>query len=269
MSKTILITGSTDGIGLATAKMLITMGHRLLLHGRNRTKLKRVKEELSTFEGGKEVETYLADLSSLQETKKLAENIANSNKSIDVLINNAGVYTTDTRITCDRLDVRFAVNTIAPYLLTKELLPIMNSTGRVINLSSAAQSPVNPDALIGGTWLMDDEQAYAQSKLALTMWSRDLASVLGKKRPAIIALNPKSMLGTEMVKQAYGVNGYKVEIGAEILCKAALSKGFASASGLYFDNDIGRFANPHPDALAPLKCKEIVSIIESILTKLL
>ena len=137
----------------------------------------------------------------------------------------------------------------------------------MINLSSAAQSPVDPKALAGRVRLSDDFTVYAQSKLALTMWSGSLALSLNGDGPAIIAVNPGSMLGTKMVKEGLGVAGGDIRIGAEILIRAALADEFAAASGLYFDNDKGRFASPHPDALDPQKSLEIVRVIEAILDK--
>ncbi|MFP3422593.1 SDR family NAD(P)-dependent oxidoreductase, partial [Bacillus sp. SIMBA_161] len=77
-------------------------------------------------------------------------------------------------VTEDGLDIRFAVNTVAPYLLTKSLLPLMNESGRIINLSSAAQQPLDMEALMGQKRISDG-QAYAQSKLGLTMWSTELS----------------------------------------------------------------------------------------------
>jgi NAD(P)-dependent dehydrogenase (short-subunit alcohol dehydrogenase family) len=97
------------------------------------------------------------------------------------------------------------------------------------------------------------------------MWSRDLALILGDEGPTVIAVNPGSFLGTKMVKQAYGMDGQDVGIGADILCRAALSDEFATASGQYFDNDSGSFASPHPDALDPGKSQEIVRAIEMVL----
>jgi hypothetical protein len=76
------------------------------------------------------------------------------------------------------------------------------------------------------------------------------------------------MLGTKMVKQAFGVDGGDLRIGAEILCRAALSDEFAAASGRYFDNDSGRFTSPHPDALNPQKSEEIVRDVEAVLTEI-
>ncbi len=267
MQKTLLITGATDGIGFETAKMLVSMNHNVLLHGRNRSKLENVVKVLSGLGGSGRLESYQADLSRMEDVEDLARAVAEQNEKLDILINNAGIFVAPERITNAGLDVRFAVNTIAPYLLTRKLLPLMNSSSRVINLSSAAQSSVDPEALIGNRMLTSDGAAYAQSKLGLTMWSRDLALSLGDDGPAIIAVNPKSMLGSKMVKHAYGVNGSDLRIGAEILCRAALSDEFTAASGKYFDNDIGMFTRPHPDAIDPRKCNTIVELIEVVLAK--
>ncbi|NDV24745.1 SDR family NAD(P)-dependent oxidoreductase [Desulfovibrio sp. JC022] len=266
MQKTILITGSTDGIGLETAKMLIAEGHKVLVHGRNKTKLERVAGELSRFGGAGSVESYVSDLSIMAEVVRLAAEVAEKHDSLDVLINNAGVYRVSATASPDTLDVRFAVNTIAPYLLTKKLLPLLGGSGRVVNLSSAAQAPLNPQDL-NGVSAHNDGMAYAQSKLALTMWSAAMADSLGADGPVVVAVNPASMLGSKMVKEAYGVDGADLRIGADILRRAALSDEFAAASGKYFDNDSGRFSSPHPDASNPQKCAEVVSVIENVLAR--
>ncbi|MEM6690225.1 MAG: SDR family NAD(P)-dependent oxidoreductase [Planctomycetota bacterium] len=266
--KTILITGATDGIGFETARMLASLGHHVLLHGRSPEKLRSVHEALKCiFETGS-FETYIADLSELAEVDELAERVKDSHSGIDVLVNNAGVFVTLQPITDDGLDVRFVVNTIAPYRLSKKLLSSISLDGRIINLSSAAQSRVNMNALIGQVHLPDGE-AYAQSKLAITMWTTELAKELGSSGPTVIAVNPGSFLGSKMVKEAYGRNGKDLSIGARILVAAALSDDFASASGRYFDNDTGQFASPHPDALDDAKCQKLVEVIESILQKTL
>lgn len=267
MSKTILITGATDGIGLATAKMLVSKGHNVLLHGRNSTKLEAAKKSLSALSGKGDVDSYKADLSRMADVESLAQAVSEKHTRLDVLINNAGVYNTSDPVTPDGLDVRFVVNAIAPYLLTQRLLPLLSTTSRVVNLSSAAQSPVNPQALAGQVSLSDGA-AYAQSKLALTMWSRCLALALKGDGPAIIAVNPGSLLGSKMVKEAFGIAGGDIRIGAEILTRAALTDEFTAASGQYFDNDKGQFAPPHPDALDEQKNQEIVRMIEAILSDL-
>ena len=267
MPKTILVTGSTDGIGLKTARALVSLGHNVLLHGRSPEKLESVERALSAISDAGQVESYVANLSRMADVEALAKAVAEKHAELDVLINNAGVFNTPNPVTQDGIDVRFAVNTIAPYLLTKRLLPLLESSGRIINLSSAAQATVDPEALVGRVKLSDG-MAYAQSKLAITMWSRNMALSLKDDGPAIIAVNPRSMLGSKMVKQAYGVAGGDLRIGAKILVRAALSDEFSAASGQYFDNDIGQFASPHPDALNTQKCEAIVRVIDAVLTEI-
>lgn len=267
MQKNILITGATDGIGLEAAKMLAVQGHNLIIHGRKPAKLADVEKTLSAMSTGGKLTSYLCDLSELKDVEKLGTKVTENHTSLDVLINNAGVFKVQNPATRDGLDVRFAVNTIAPYMLTKKLLPLFNLSGRIVNLSSAAQAPVDITILAGPPRLSDGE-AYAQSKLALTMWSCHMGRALKSKGLAVIAVNPASFLGSKMVKEAYGVAGKDLSIGAEILCRAALSDEFASASGRYFDNDSGKFSPPHPDALNDRKCEAVIRAIEAVLNEL-
>jgi len=267
MTKTILITGSTDGIGLETAKRLAASGHTLSIHGRSEKKLADTEAMLLRIPGAKTITSFKADMSQLSDVEALAAAVVQEHPHIDVLINNAGVFKTPHPITDDGFDLRFIVNTVAHYLLTQRLLPALPATGRVINLSSAAQSPVKLDALAGKRRLSDNE-AYAQSKLAITMWSFHLAESLGSKGPAIIAINPASLLASKMVKEAYGIAGNDLGVGADILVRAALSDEFANASGQYFDNDNGQFASPHRDALDAGKNEKLVRAIESLLADL-
>ncbi|KAI0561203.1 oxidoreductase [Gracilaria domingensis] len=130
--------------------------------------------------------------------------------------------------------------------------------------AAAAHAPVDLRALSGAVRLSDGA-AYAQSKLALTMWSVHMAKQIGKNGASVIAVNPASFLGTKMVKDAYGVAGKDMSIGADILVRAALSAEFANASGRYFDNDQGSFARPHPDALVASKNEKLVHAIDALL----
>lgn len=236
--------------------------HHLLLHGRNPDKLEAVKNEITKSTGNNNIETYISDLSHLQDVRNFADKVSKEHKKLDVLINNAGILKSPNPITDDGFDIRFAVNTIAPYILAKQLLPLLGSNGRVINLSSAAQTPVDLDALKGTITGLGDMDAYSQSKLAITMWSYEVAQT---SDTTIIAVNPGSLLASKMVKEGFGIEGKDISIGAEILVRLSLDDEFKDSSGKYFDNDIGRFSDPHPDALNIEKCAKIVGTINSIL----
>lgn len=267
MTKTILLTGATDGIGLETAKRLAPLGHTLLLHGRNADKLTTIADELSQSADAARIAVYQADLSRLDQVTAMAEAIRAQHDHIDVLINNAGVYKTANELTAEGQDVRFIVNTIAPYVLTQALLPAVPSSGRIVNLSSAAQAPVDMAAFMGQKRL-SASAAYAQSKLAITMWSMHLAAALAPDGPTVVAVNPASLLGSKMVKEAYGTEGKDIGIGADILVRSALSDEFEGVTGRYYDNDHGQFAEPHADALSAEKNQALVKTMESVIDRL-
>jgi len=264
--KKILITGATDGIGKLTALSLIRQGHHLLIHGRSREKVERVSKELHAEVSGSQVDGYVADLSDLGQVERFIRELREKNKQLDVLINNAGVFKTEHAITRDGIDVRFVVNTIAPYMITRGVLSLIEVGGRIINLSSAAQSPVDLSALRGERRL-DDMAAYSQSKLAITMWTASLAESL-KPRAVAVSVNPGSLLATKMVKEGFGVAGKDLRIGADILCRAALDPEFDNAHGRYFDNDLGQFAALHAQAADEEQREGLIRSLDEIIASL-
>ena len=257
MHKTILITGATDGIGRLTAQKLVADGHQVLLHGRSETRLAALSQEL----GG--APTLCADFSRMGEVAALAQAVLADYDRLDVLINNAGILrTADTKTEAGR-DIRFDVNTVAPYLLTRRLLPIIPRDGRVVNLSSAAQAPVDIAAM-KRFQPMEAMAAYAQSKLAITIWSAELAREM-PDGPVFVAVNPGSLLATKMVKEGFGIDGKDLTIGADILVTASLSDAFATASGQYFDNDSGEFAAPHAAAADAGHVRSVMDALAEVL----
>ncbi|MEQ6204704.1 SDR family NAD(P)-dependent oxidoreductase [Sulfitobacter sp. HNIBRBA2951] len=256
MTKTILITGATDGLGRATALALAAEGHKVIAHGRSAEKLEALKAVI-----GADTSTVIADMADLSQVAAMADTLIQAQDRIDVVINNAGVLKTSRPRTADGLDVRFVVNTFAPALLSNRLLGVVPNEGRLVHLSSAAQAPVDLDAMKGNHPLQDME-AYAQSKLALTMWSQDFAA-RHPDGPVSVAVNPGSLLATKMVREGFGTSGNDLNIGVDILLRAALSEEFAKASGRYFDNDSGQFAAPHSDAADPAKVAGVVAVVEA------
>ncbi len=267
--KSILITGATDGIGLAAAELIATDGHNLIVHGRSAEKLEHAVDVVSAVPGAGKVEACLADLSDLAQVSEMVDTLRARDGGLDVVVNNAGIFQTANPITADGLDVRFVVNTIAPYLLATRLLPLLPADGRIVNLSSAAQSPVDTDALEGKVTIAEDFQAYAQSKLALTMWSHALGVARKSSGPLIVALNPGSLIGTKMVREGFGIEGSDISIGATIIYRSALDPAFDNAFGEYFDNDAGDFGPPHPDALDEAKARAAIEAIENVLERVI
>lgn len=273
MAKHIFITGSTDGIGKIAALQLANQGHHVYMHGRNQSKLESVVDEIKVSSNNSNVSGYLADLSDLASVGKLAKALAADVPHLDALVNNAGVFKTPQTTNNQGMELRFAVNYFAPYLLTQALIPTLKKADapRVINLSSAAQAPVSLQAL-SGEQAIDVQTAYAQSKLALTMWSFGLASK--EKDITVIAVNPGSLLNTNMVKEAFGQHWASAEKGADILCELATAPEHATASGKYFDNDLsgnsddakGDFGNAHPDAYDVAKISALIHATEDIVS---
>lgn len=246
MKKTILITGSTDGIGKLAAIKLAKDGHQVYLHGRSTEKLQQVLSEVKTESGNERVKGFTADLSDLEAVRKMAEQVKQKLPKLDVLINNAGVFESPVSKTEDGLDIRFVVNYLAPYLLTKNLLPFIKKGkgSRVLNVSSAAQSSVSLQALKGGERL-SAHSAYAQSKLAIAMWNTHLAET--EPELTAIVVNPGSLLNTKMVEEAFGYHQSPAKKGGDILYELAVSEQYENVSGKYFDNDKGDFGSLHKD----------------------
>ncbi|WP_372744803.1 SDR family NAD(P)-dependent oxidoreductase [Lutibacter sp.] len=262
--KTIVITGSTDGVGKLAAIQLAKSNHQIILHGRNSEKLKNTISEIKEKTSNNKISGFVSDLSDFNSIEKMIAELSNEFSSIDVLINNAGVFKSSVRQNNDNLDMRFAVNYFAPYLLTTRLLPLLknSNSSRILNLSSAAQASVSIEALKGNEQISSNE-AYAQSKLALTMWSFAFA----KANPSIttIAVNPGSLLNTNMVKEAYGHYWSSADKGADILYELAVSEKHQENNGTYFDNDKRTFSNAHNDAYNQEKINQLISETNKIL----
>ena len=146
--RTILITGATSGLGKAVAQTLSTQPGRLILHGRDAQRLDELVEELNTSEAT--IDTVRADLSDLSQVRQLADDVFELTDHLDVLVNNAGIGkgADDTRQeSADGFELRFAVNHLAPFALTLQLLPLLETgaPSRVVDVASGAQEPIDFD----------------------------------------------------------------------------------------------------------------------------
>ena len=235
-NQTILITGATDGIGKYAAIGLAKQNNNLLIHGRNKEKLDKVIEEIKSSTGNQNVEGFVADFSSMEETRGFAKEVLTGHEEIDVLINNAGAGFAAPRYGKDGTELRFAVNYLAPFLLTNLLMPAIKraAPSRIVNVSSAGQSPVNFDDIMMEK-NFDGVTAYCQSKLALIMFTIDLAEELKDDNVTVNALHPGTYLDTNMVRDANIKPQGTPQSGADAEIFLATSPELKSISGRYFN----------------------------------
>lgn len=248
----ILVTGSTDGLGKQTALALARQGAIVLLHGRDRQRLETSRREIQEATGNVHLETYLADFATLAEVRSLAEAVHAHHPRLDLLINNAGIGAgkrgeARRELSQDGYELRFAVNYLAPFLLTHLLLPCLRHTSpaRIINVSSVGQSPLDFDDLMLERHY-SPMQAYSQSKLALVMFTFDLAEALNDERITVNCLHPASLMNTKMVYEWFGSPQSTVEEGRGAVMHLATSPALDSVTGKYFDQQ--REARAHPQA---------------------
>jgi len=190
--KTVLITGATSGIGRATALGLARMGAHLAITGRDRGRTEDAAREIRAAGGG-EVDVLVADLSSQSEVRRLAEEVLHSLSRIDVLINNVGGYWDTRHVTVDGLERTFALNHLAPFLLTNLLLDKLKQSApaRVVMVSSNAHAAGRIDfGDLQGERSYSGARAYSQSKLANILFSYELARRLPATSVTANALHP-------------------------------------------------------------------------------
>lgn len=265
--QTILITGATDGLGLEVALNLAQKGARLLLHGRDRGKGERVKAEILKATGNAHLMYLNADFSSLEEVTRLADSVVVSQPRIDVLINNAGLgggpELHRRELSQDGFELRFAVNYLAPFLLTRQILPLLlkgaqeGGEARIVNVASAAQQDIDfEDVMLEKGY--EGMRAYSQSKLAMLMWTFDLAEELSRTGVTVNALHPASLMDTRMVREWFGTPRASVEEGARYVERLAIGERLRGVTGAYFDQSTPVRAKPQAyDNLARLRLKTL------------
>lgn len=236
--KTALVTGSTDGVGRVVAQRLGQSGAHVLVHGRSRERGDALVAAIKAA-GGKA--TFLAaDLASLAEVRRLANEVRGTTDRLEILINNAGIGTGGERAarqtSADGIELRFAVNYLSGFLLTRLLLPLLvqSAPARIVNVASAGQTPVDFDDVML-TRGYDGRRAYCQSKLAQIMATFELARELQERDITVNCLHPATYMDTTMVRQS-GIEPWSsVDEGAQAILRLAASPAVEKVSGRYFD----------------------------------
>lgn len=239
--KTMLVTGASDGIGFETARALLALGHTVLVHGRHPQRARDAVARLATA-GGTALPVW-GDFARLDEVVSLAQQVQHLAPQLAVLINNAGLYAAQRKLTDDGFELTIGVNHFAPFLLTHHVLPTLLATAgaRIVNVSSmthdGAAFDVN-DLDLSHEW--SAYGAYATSKLANVLFTRGLAARYD--RLTANALHP-GVIGTKLLKSAFRMKGAALADGARTSVFLATSPTVANITGSYFDNSRERAAD--------------------------
>jgi NAD(P)-dependent dehydrogenase (short-subunit alcohol dehydrogenase family) len=238
--QTILITGATSGLGRELARSLAQQGATLLLHGRDLKLGLETVEEIKEATGNQHLQFFQADLSSLREVDGLARQIISGVNRLDVLVNNAGVGfgkdASNREVSPDGYELRFAVNYLAPYLLTERLISLLKTSApaRIVNVASVGQAPLRFENIMF-TRGYDGVTAYRQSKLAMVAWTFDLAERLAGSGITVNALHPASLMPTKMVLEAGWQTMSSVEEGLKATLRLVIDPLLQNVTGEYFD----------------------------------
>jgi NAD(P)-dependent dehydrogenase (short-subunit alcohol dehydrogenase family) len=251
--KTILITGATSGIGLAAAEMIAAQGHSVIFTARNSEKAIEVKDKLISITKNDHINFLIVDFASLESVKKLAQHILNEYSGFDVLLNNAGTWEMERKESIDGIEMNFAVNHLAPFLLTNLLLPTMlqKKSARIVNTSSMAhrRDILNLDDLEFKKQPYDGIATYSQSKLCNLLFTLYMQKMIKNSTLTVNTVHPgyvKTALFDKMGQRDWtGVpDSYD---GARSTVFAAISDRIEGVSGKFFYHE--NEEQPSPMAL--------------------
>ncbi|MEV0096879.1 SDR family NAD(P)-dependent oxidoreductase [Streptomyces sp. NPDC050738] len=238
--RTILITGATDGLGRALAERLAAEGADVILHGRDQAKLDRLADDLAA-RGATKPRTVTADLADLDQVRRMADDLRTATDSLDVLVNNAGIGAGEPdgrsrRTSAQGHELRFAVNYLAGFLLTLELLPLLRASApaRIVNVASIGQHPLDFDDLMierGYTGV----RAYGQSKLAQITSGFELAARLPADEITVNSLHPATYMPTKIVLAEVGHSIDTLEEGVAATHRLITAPELARTTGRFYD----------------------------------
>ena len=260
--KTVLITGSTDGVGRYVAGELARQGARVLIHGRDAARAKALIGEIKG-RGQTAPAFYQADLSSLAGARQLAAAVKADHNKLDVLVSNAGIGSQndgpERRESVDGHELRFAVNYLSGFLLAHLLLPLLEAAApsRIVNVASLGQHPIDfDDVMITKNY--SGSRAYAQSKLSQIMFTIDLADELKASGVTVNSLHPATYMNTTMVRAAGTTPMSTVEQGGAAILHLVEGDDVAGKTGLFFNGMNEMKANAQAyDAAARKRLREI------------
>ena len=248
--QTILVTGATDGLGKGVALELARAGAKVLLHGRDDARGAATIAEIQDITANHELSFYNADYSSLAQVRAMAQRIVAEHDELHTLVNNAGIGTVlpgggERNESQDGYELRFQVNYLAHYLLTRSLLPLLRASApaRIINVTSLGQMPIDfDDVMLEQRY--SGVRAYCQSKLADVMLTFDLADELPAGDVTANCLHPASFMPTKIVLAARDSASSTLEEGVDATLRVISDPALDSVSGRYFTSGHGSRANP-------------------------
>ena len=235
--KTILITGSTDGIGKQTALELAGTGARVLLHGKDPERGMKVLKDIKKATGNENLEIFIGDLSSLTKIHDLADDIHQKHDRLHVLLNNAGVFETGRRVTEDGYERTLAVNHLAPFLLTGLLLDLLKkgAPSRIVNVASMIHGSSMDFEKLQGEKGYDAHHAYRLSKFCNILFTYELAERLEGTGVTVNCLHP-GVINTKLFKAGWGAGGGSVTSGSRNSNYVATAPELDGVNGKYFVN---------------------------------
>ena len=254
-AQTVMVTGATDGLGRAMATRLAQLGATVVLHGRDADRIAETGREIRrrTGAGPCRLIPVRADLASLSEVDALAAEVSGEVDQLHLLVNNAGVGfgapDGPREESSDGLELRLAVNHLAPLRLTRRLLPLLRASvpSRVVQVASIGQAEIDlDDLLFERGW--SGIEAYRRAKLAMVMGTIDLAEELRGTGVTVNALHPATLMETTMVADSGVAPRSTLEEGVTAAMRLALDPTLDEVTGGFFDGTREAAGSVHDQA---------------------